>query len=117
MFLVDAAENGAQKRNPAAGREAIPARPEVWHLRQGHMIRQAEGPRPRTLPGPEAWYWLNVWRLAWTLRIDCIGVCVVRVDSSTRSLDATENGPSQISITSRPKSTNAKDAEHYAYCA
>ena len=34
---------------------------EVWHLRQGNVIRQAEGPRPRTLPGPEAWYWLSVW--------------------------------------------------------
>lgn len=34
---------------------------EVWHLRQGNVIRQAEGPRPRTLPGPEAWYWLGVW--------------------------------------------------------
>ena len=32
---------------------------EVWHLRQGNIIRQAEGPRPRTLPGPEAWYWLD----------------------------------------------------------
>ena len=34
---------------------------EVWHLRQGNVIRQAEGPRPRTLPGPEAWYWLTEW--------------------------------------------------------
>jgi hypothetical protein len=34
---------------------------EVWHIRQGHIIRQAEGPRPRTLPGPEAWYWLQYW--------------------------------------------------------
>tara|TARA_B110001452_G_scaffold2199_1_gene1893 strand:- start:1024 stop:2727 length:1704 start_codon:yes stop_codon:yes gene_type:complete len=34
---------------------------EVWHLRQGNVVRQAEGPRPRTLPGPEAWYWLGVW--------------------------------------------------------
>ena len=34
---------------------------EVWHLRQGNVIRQAEGPRPRTLPGPEAWYWLGKW--------------------------------------------------------
>ena len=34
---------------------------EVWHLRQGNIIRQAEGPRPRTLPGPEAWYWLDKW--------------------------------------------------------
>jgi len=34
---------------------------EVWHLRRGNIIRQAEGPRPRTLPGPEAWYWLSVW--------------------------------------------------------
>ena len=22
---------------------------------------QAEGPRPRTIPGAEAWYWLGVW--------------------------------------------------------
>ena len=34
---------------------------EVWHLRQGNIIRQAEGPRPRTIPGPEAWYWLDKW--------------------------------------------------------
>ena len=34
---------------------------EVWHLRQGNIIRQAEGPRPRTIPGPEAWYWLTEW--------------------------------------------------------
>ncbi len=34
---------------------------EVWHLREGNIIRQAEGPRPRTLPGPEAWYWLDQW--------------------------------------------------------
>lgn len=34
---------------------------EVWHLRSGNEIRQAEGPRPRTLPGPEAWYWLSRW--------------------------------------------------------
>ena len=34
---------------------------EVWHLRQGNIIRQAEGPRPRTLPGPEAWHWMSVW--------------------------------------------------------
>ena len=34
---------------------------EVWHLRSGNIIRQAEGPRPRTLPGPEAWYWLDKW--------------------------------------------------------
>jgi len=34
---------------------------EVWHVRQGNIIRQAEGPRPRTLPGPEAWYWLERW--------------------------------------------------------
>jgi len=34
---------------------------EIWHLRQGNIIRQAEGPRPRTIPGPEAWYWLSQW--------------------------------------------------------
>jgi hypothetical protein len=34
---------------------------EVWHLRQGNIVRQAEGPRPRTLPGPEAWYWMVQW--------------------------------------------------------
>merc|ERR1712070_801589 len=61
---------------------------EVWHLRSGNIIRQAEGPRPRTIPGPEvitptfarcdtplspfvflylgfffleAWYWLDKW--------------------------------------------------------
>ena len=22
---------------------------------------KAEGPRPRTIPGPEAWYWLDRW--------------------------------------------------------
>mmetsp|Transcript_34530 Transcript_34530/g.72663 ORF Transcript_34530/g.72663 Transcript_34530/m.72663 type:complete len:517 (-) Transcript_34530:486-2036(-) len=34
---------------------------EVWHLRDGNCIRQAEGPRPRTIPSAEAWYWLSVW--------------------------------------------------------
>ena len=35
---------------------------EVWHLGQGiNEIRQAEGPRPRTLPSPEAWYWMDLW--------------------------------------------------------
>ena len=27
---------------------------EVWHTAGGNEIRQAEGPRPRTIPGPEA---------------------------------------------------------------
>jgi len=34
---------------------------EVWHLRRGNVIHQGEGPRPRTIPTPEAWYWLQVW--------------------------------------------------------
>lgn len=34
---------------------------EVWHLRRGNVVHQAEGPRPRTLPSPEAWYWLAQW--------------------------------------------------------
>ena len=35
---------------------------EVWHLGQGvNEIRQAEGPRPRTIPDAEAWYWLDRW--------------------------------------------------------
>ena len=34
---------------------------EVWHIRHGNEIRQAEGPHPRTIPGPEAWYWLDKW--------------------------------------------------------
>ena len=34
---------------------------EVWHLRQGNIIRQAEGLRPRTIPSAEAWYWLEQW--------------------------------------------------------
>lgn len=35
---------------------------EVWHLREeGNIVRQAEGPRPRTIPGPEAWYWMRKW--------------------------------------------------------
>ena len=34
---------------------------EVWHMRDGNEIRQAEGPRPRTIPSGEAWYWLEVW--------------------------------------------------------
>ena len=34
---------------------------EVWHTAGGNEIRQAEGPRPRTIPGPEAWYWLDRW--------------------------------------------------------
>mmetsp|Transcript_21872 Transcript_21872/g.65568 ORF Transcript_21872/g.65568 Transcript_21872/m.65568 type:complete len:526 (+) Transcript_21872:224-1801(+) len=34
---------------------------EVWHLRRGHVVRQAEGQRPRTLPSPEAWHWMRHW--------------------------------------------------------
>lgn len=35
---------------------------EVWHLGQGrNEIRQAEGPRPRTIPDAEAWYWMDKW--------------------------------------------------------
>ena len=34
---------------------------EVWHLRQGNVIHQAEGPRPRTIPTPIAWYFLDMW--------------------------------------------------------
>ena len=34
---------------------------EVWHVRDGNEIRQAEGPRPRTIPSAEAWYWLDKW--------------------------------------------------------
>ncbi|KAJ1448536.1 hypothetical protein M885DRAFT_623337 [Pelagophyceae sp. CCMP2097] len=34
---------------------------EVWHLRTGDIVRQAEGPRPRTLPAPEAWYYAGQW--------------------------------------------------------
>ena len=34
---------------------------EVWHLRRGNVVHQAEGPRPRTIPTPEAWYWLGEW--------------------------------------------------------
>ena len=34
---------------------------EVWHTAYGNEIRQAEGPHPRTIPSPEAWYWLQRW--------------------------------------------------------
>ena len=34
---------------------------EVWHLRSGNIIHQAEGPRPRTIPTAEAWYFLSKW--------------------------------------------------------
>jgi hypothetical protein len=34
---------------------------EIWHLRRGNVVHQAEGPRPRTIPSPEAWYWLSQW--------------------------------------------------------
>jgi hypothetical protein len=34
---------------------------EVWHLREGDIVRQAEGPRPRTIPSADAFYWLNLW--------------------------------------------------------
>lgn len=34
---------------------------EIWHLQQGDIVRQAEGPRPRTIPSPEAWYWMKKW--------------------------------------------------------
>ncbi len=34
---------------------------EVWHMRDSNIIRQAEGPHPRTLPDAEAWYWMDKW--------------------------------------------------------
>ena len=34
---------------------------EVWHVADGNIVRQAEGPRPRTIPGGEAWYWMEQW--------------------------------------------------------
>jgi len=34
---------------------------EVWHTQGGNEIRQAEGPRPRTIPSAEAWYWMERW--------------------------------------------------------
>ena len=34
---------------------------EVWHMRDENIIRQAEGPHPRTIPTPEAWYWMDKW--------------------------------------------------------
>lgn len=34
---------------------------EVWHLRRGNIIHQAEGPRPRTIPSPMAWHFLEKW--------------------------------------------------------
>jgi len=34
---------------------------EVWHMGYGNEIRQAEGPRPRTIPTAEAWHWMEVW--------------------------------------------------------
>ena len=35
---------------------------EVWHMGGGrNEIRQAEGPRPRTIPSAEAWYWMERW--------------------------------------------------------
>ena len=48
-------------------RRLVPSLPEylclveVWHLRRGNVVHQAEGPRPRTIPTPEAWYWLGEW--------------------------------------------------------
>lgn len=43
---------------------------EVWHRRQGHLVHQAEGPRPRTIPSPEAWYWLELWCAHQNLDLD-----------------------------------------------
>jgi hypothetical protein len=34
---------------------------EVWHMNYGNEVRQAEGPRPRTIPDAEAWYWMHKW--------------------------------------------------------
>lgn len=34
---------------------------EIWHLREGNIVRQAEGPRPRTIPAPDAFYWVEQW--------------------------------------------------------
>lgn len=34
---------------------------EIWHLRKGNVVHQAEGPRPRVLPTPEGWYWMEQW--------------------------------------------------------
>ena len=34
---------------------------EVWHLKDTNVVRQAEGPRPRTIPSAEAWYWIEQW--------------------------------------------------------
>lgn len=34
---------------------------EVWHLREGDVVRQAEGPRPRTIPSADAFYWVAQW--------------------------------------------------------
>ena len=34
---------------------------EVWHLREGDVVRQAEGPRPRTIPSADAFYWVSRW--------------------------------------------------------
>ena len=45
--------------NPAPNTSPNPN--QVWHTAGGNEIRQAEGPRPRTIPGPEAWYWLDRW--------------------------------------------------------
>jgi hypothetical protein len=30
-------------------------------MRDENIIRQAEGPHPRTIPTPEAWYWMDKW--------------------------------------------------------
>ena len=34
---------------------------EIWHLRRGSIVHQAEGPRPRTIPTAMAWYFLEQW--------------------------------------------------------
>jgi len=43
---------------------------EVWHLEDGNIVHQAEGPRPRTIPTAEAWYWLEQWCAAEGLVLD-----------------------------------------------
>lgn len=46
---------------PGESQPAHRALIEVWHLRGGNIVRQAEGPRPRTLPSADAWYWIQTW--------------------------------------------------------
>lgn len=56
-----AKSNGSNAATSTLGPVEYMCLVEIWHLRRGNVVHQAEGPRPRTIPSPEAWYWLDQW--------------------------------------------------------